>query len=164
MIKSGFIILMAVFFTLSLSAIFKNRSNLFLNSPKEQTSISTDTFIILIAGKQIKIDIADTEEKRSRGLSGKKSLPENAGMLFVFGIPAQYSFWMKDMRFSIDIIWIDETKKIVAVSENISPDTYPASFSPSDPVKYVLEVNAGWTQKNGIVVGDNIELIELPHS
>lgn len=137
---------MTVFFTLFLSVIFNTPSN-----------VSNNTSI-LIAGKKIKADIANTEEKRNRGLGGKKFLPENEGMLFLFETTGLYSFWMADMRFPIDIIWIDENKKIIAISENISPDTYPLSFSPSDPVKYVLEVNAGWTKKNKVEIGSLIGL------
>lgn len=154
MIKRGFVILMVVFFTLFLSTIFNKSSELFLESSVQK---AFDEVLVKVAGREIKAEIADTEEKRSRGLSGRKNLPEGAGMLFIFEIPAKYSFWMKDMRFPLDIIWIDENKKIIAISENISPNTYPTSFSPSDPVKYVLEVNAGWVGKNKIKTGDFIE-------
>lgn len=146
---------MTVFFTLFLSVIFNKSSTPFLESSAQK---ALDSVSIRIAGKEIKVEIADSEEKRNKGLSGRKKLGENDGMLFIFEITAQYSFWMKDMRFPLDIIWIDENKKIVAISENISPDTYPASFSPSDPVKYVLEVNAGWAEKNGVEAGNFIEL------
>jgi len=113
---------------------------------------------IKIGNHEIVVEVVDDEEERSRGLGWRKDLPEDSGMLFVFEISAQYSFWMKDMRFPIDIIWINENKEIVAISENIIPETYPAAFSPSEPVKYVLEVNAGWANKNNIKEGDFIEL------
>ena len=113
---------------------------------------------IKIGNYEVVVEIVDDEEERSRGLGWRKDLPEDSGMLFIFEIPAQYSFWMKDMRFPIDIIWISENSEIVAISENIIPETYPASFSPSEPVKYVLEVNAGWANKNNIKEGDFIEL------
>ena len=144
MIRWGFTILIIVFFTLFLSAMFNK-------------SISADKIDLKINGKEIKAEIADNDEKRNTGLSGRKSLEKNDGMLFVFQLPSKYSFWMKDMRFPLDIIWIDENKKIIAISENISPETYPASFSPSEPVKYVLEVNAGWSETNEVGVGDVLE-------
>ena len=156
MIKRGFLILMAVFFTLVLTAVFQ-KTPYFLES-SVQNSFAFDRIAIKISGYKIVAEIANTEEKRERGLSGRKNLPEDTGMIFIFEIPTRYSFWMKDMRFPLDIIWIDENKKIVAISENISPSTYPNSFSPTDPVKYVLEVNAGWAEKNGVEVGDFIEL------
>lgn len=120
-------------------------------------SAESNKKLVTINGKALKVDIADNEQERSRGLSGRKSLGKNEGILFVFQTPDKYSFWMKDMRFPLDIIWIDENKKISAVSKNIFPETFPASFSPSDSVKYVLEVNAGWTEKNGVKAGDLIE-------
>lgn len=138
---------MAVFFTLFLSAVFRKPFDLFQKSS-----------LLSIAGHEIKVEVADTDEKRNRGLGGRKKLGENEGMIFTFEIPEKYSFWMKDMRFPLDIIWIDERKEIIAISENISPDTYPTSFFPSDPVKYVLEVNASWAKKNRIKIGDSIEL------
>ncbi|HEY4521530.1 MAG TPA: DUF192 domain-containing protein [Candidatus Paceibacterota bacterium] len=155
MIKRGFTILMVVFFTLFLSVVFNKSSIPFLESSVQKVF---DNTVVRVAGKEIKVELADTEEKRTKGLSGIKKLQENSGMLFIFEIPAEYHFWMKDMRFPLDIIWIGENKKIVAISENIFPETYPASFSPSEPVKYVLEVNAGWTNKNGVRVGEFIEL------
>ena len=154
MIKHGFIILIVVFFTLFLSVIFNKSSILFLESSVQKTF---DDTVLRIADKEIRVELADTEEKRTRGLSGRKSLSQDSGMFFVFEIPAKYSFWMKDMRFSLDIIWIGENKKIIAISENIAPDTYPASFFPSEPIKYVLEVNAGWAEKNEVRVGDAVE-------
>src|SRR3989344_7598715 len=153
MIKHGFIILIVVFFTLFLSVIFNKSSILFLESSVQKTF---DDTVLRIADKEIRVELADTEEKRTRGLSGRKSLSQDSGMFFVFEIPAKYSFWMKDMRFSLDIIWIDENKKIIAISENITPETYPASFSPSEPIKYVLEVNAGWAERNEVVVGEGV--------
>lgn len=152
-IKRGFVILMSVFFALFLTALWENRFD-FLPASIQKS----DKIFVKVANRDVQVEIADTEEKRSRGLGDRKKLQENSGMLFLFEIPAKYQFWMKDMQFPIDIIWIDENKKIIAISKNIFPDTYPASFVPSDPVKYVLEVNAGWAERNGVKTGDFIEL------
>lgn len=154
MVRQGFIILIVVFFSLFLSAILNKSSEGFLESSVH--SAESDKKLIIINGKALKVDIADNTEERNRGLGGRKFLGKNEGMLFVFQKPDKYSFWMKDMRFPLDIIWINENKTISAVSKNISPETYPASFSPSDPVKYVLEVNAGWSEKNEIKAGDTL--------
>lgn len=155
MIKLGFIILLAVFFTIFLSGIFSKSQDFFFESSVQG---AFNKISINISDHNINAEVADTAEKRNAGLSGRKNLSEDAGMLFVFEIPAKYSFWMKDMLYPLDIIWIDENKKIIAISENITPDTYPASFFPSDPVKYALEVNGGWTKNNQIRIGDFIEL------
>lgn len=74
-------------------------------------------------------------------------------MLFVFEKADYHSFWMKDMKFAIDIIWIDEDKKITDITHNATPGTYPEIFKPSLPAKYVLEVMSGWIEKNNIEIG-----------
>ena len=77
-------------------------------------------------------------------------------MLFIFLIPDKYGFWMKDMKFSLDLIWMDKNLAIVDMTKNLSPETFPAVFSSSSPVKYVLEVNAGWSDRNKIKIGDTV--------
>lgn len=109
------------------------------------------------------IEIADTKDKLERGLSGREKLGENEGMLFIMPKDSQPGFWMKEMKFSIDIIWIKDNK-VVEVSENLPvPDEQAQldnlpKYSPQQPVDYVLEVNAGWARKNGIKPGTAIEL------
>ena len=112
-----------------------------------------------IAGQKIKIEIADTPEAQSRGLSGRKSLPETEGMLFVFEQPGKYAFWMKDMNFAIDMIWLTEDLKVVFIKKNATPDSYPTSFVPEENAQYVLEVVSGFADKHGLEVGDEAELI-----
>jgi uncharacterized protein len=108
---------------------------------------------LTIGGAEITYELADIESERSKGLSGRLSLSQKEGMLFVFDSPDMYSFWMKDMKFPIDFIWIDENRQVIGFLENISPNTYPETFSPPSPVKYVLEVNSGFVEKFGITVG-----------
>ena len=105
---------------------------------------------------KINIEIADNPKEQSQGLSGREYLAPDSGMLFVFPQLITPSFWMKDMKFSLDLIWIDENGKIIEITKNVSPATYPESFSPPSPIKYVLEVNAGWTDENNIKIGDRI--------
>ena len=64
--------------------------------------------IVNIVGKTLQVDLALTDEEKARGLSGRESLDEDEGMLFVFDVPGNYGFWMKDMNFAIDIIWLNE--------------------------------------------------------
>ncbi len=79
-------------------------------------------------------------------------------MLFVFDKPDIYSFWMKDMLFPIDMIWISEDGKVVYIERDARPESYPNSFIPDAPAKYVLEVNAGFSEKNNLKVGDKVEI------
>ena len=96
-----------------------------------------------LSGHQFDAEVADTEAERTQGLSNRNELPANAWLLFVFDEDAPHCFWMKDMKFSIDIIWMDQDKKVVKIKENVKPETYPESFCPEQPALYVLEVNAG---------------------
>ena len=108
----------------------------------------------LIIGKtEIFVDIADTLAERTKGLSGRDMLPANAGLLFVFDINDKHAIWMKDMKFPIDIIWIDERFIITDIVENVSPSSFPEIFEPKNSARYVLETNAGFTRKNGINIG-----------
>lgn len=108
----------------------------------------------------IPVEVAKTEMQRKRGLSNKESLPEGQGVLFVFAQKdIRPPFWMKDMNFAIDIIWIDDDK-IVEIDKNIqppakdTPDSELTLYTPNQPIDYVLEVNAGFSEENNIEVGD----------
>ena len=113
---------------------------------------------LVIGGAELKVEIADTPQKRIDGLSGRQNLDQNKGMLFIFEKPDHYSFWMKNMKFPIDIIWIDENKKIIDITKNASQESYPERFSPKIPAKYVLEVNAGWADKHNVKIGSTFLL------
>lgn len=102
--------------------------------------------------------LADTQEARIQGLSGKKSLKEDEGMLFIFDNPLLVGFWMKDMHFAIDIIWIDENLEIIGIERQVEPETYPTSFYPTERIKYVLEVVGGFSDTRNIEVGDSISI------
>lgn len=103
--------------------------------------------------------IADTPEEQRRGLSGRPSLEQNQGMLFLFDRSLIRNFWMKDMLFPIDIIWIDENMRITGYKENALPESFPETFSSEVPVKYVFEVNAFETKRRGIEIGDQVEFV-----
>lgn len=113
----------------------------------------------------VNAEFADTASKRKEGLSKRDLLPLNLGMLFVFEQSGIYEFWMKDMKFAIDIIWLDESKKIVDITHNVpiepdKDDNELTRYKPSQNAKYVLEVNAGLAQLHGLQRGDqaNFEL------
>jgi uncharacterized protein len=112
---------------------------------------------IILAGKIFLVEIADNDLSRSKGLSGHEPLQDNEGMIFIFNTPALEGFWMKDMKFPIDIIWIDENLKISHIEKSLTPETYPTVFYPKTPSLYVLEVSAGQSEKLGLKVGDPAE-------
>lgn len=118
-----------------------------------------DIKYIKIAEKILKVELALTEEEQEKGLSGRNELKEDESMLFVFNHIDKYSFWMKEMNFPIDIIWIGEDFKVVYIKEKATPESYPEAFTPSQNAKYVLEVFPGFSEKNNLKVGDKVEFL-----
>ncbi len=112
---------------------------------------------VKIAGQNIKVDLALDVATREQGLSGRKSLDQDAGMLFVFDRPGQYNFWMKDMNFPIDIIWLTKGKEIIYIKKDARPEFYPETYGPSQDALYVLEVVSGFSDKNNLKVGDRVK-------
>lgn len=122
--------------------------------PEDPTTISQ----VCIRRGCVSVELAVTSEAQQRGLSGRAVLPPTQGMLFIFAAPGVPSFWMKDMQFPIDIIWINN-QTVVDVSENVPvPKNFweLPTYSPSSPVTHVLEVNAGWASANGVQIGDQL--------
>jgi uncharacterized membrane protein (UPF0127 family) len=122
----------------------------------------TDIRYVEIAGVKLKVDLALTPPEQEQGLSGRTELKENEGMLFVFGHPDKYLFWMKDMNFPIDMVWIGENLRVVYIKKNALPASYPQSYGPGVSDKdalYVLEVVAGFSDKNNLKEGDRVQFI-----
>lgn len=115
---------------------------------------SRDACNVRLADVCYRGSFARTAKQRERGLSGRESLPANQALVFIFEGSSKHCFWMKDMRFPIDIIWLDEQKRVVHIEANVSPDTYPKSFCPPSNAKYVVEVNAHQASENQISLGD----------
>lgn len=112
--------------------------------------------IIEIGTTWVAADVAMTEADRARGLSGRESLGEREGLLFIHPSSGQHAYWMKDMKFPIDIIWINPDRRIVDLTTNLLPETYPGTVAPRSPVLYVLEVPAGFVMRNNISIGDSV--------
>ena len=114
--------------------------------------------VVFLGGEGIAVAVADTSSSQSRGLSGREKLEPNEGMLFVFPKPALSGFWMKDMRFPIDIIYFDADRRIVDVWEDATPESYPKVFTPRVHAQFVLEVPAGFFADHHLKVGNIIEI------
>lgn len=106
----------------------------------------------------IELEVADTNEERAKGLSGRENMPSNKGMLFKFDSPGKKCIWMKDMNFSIDIIWLNSDKSITHIEKDVSPNTYPKSFCPSNDSQYVIELNSGVSDAAELRVGQKLNL------
>jgi len=100
--------------------------------------------------------VASTSEQQSLGLGQRDSLPANDGMLFPFAVPGQYGFWMKDMRFPLDMVWISSDRRVVMVSRDVSPASYPLVIYPPSDISYVLELNADSASKFGIATSTKL--------
>ncbi len=117
---------------------------------------------VRIGDRTIQAEVAETAEERTQGLSGRTSLAEDGGMLFVHQQDGQPTLWMKDMHFPLDFIWISVDRRVADLTENVPipepgiPDSELPRYQPDEPVRYVLEVNAGLVQEAGIQVGDAV--------
>ncbi len=122
------------------------------NAPKSTVKINNRTF---------NVEVMDTPEKQQQGLSGRKSIPQDQGMLFVFNEKAYHYFWMKNMKFPIDIIFIEDDK-IVSIVKSAQPpksgEENPPLYKSGGPVNRVLEINSGLTEKYKIKTGDKVEI------
>jgi uncharacterized membrane protein (UPF0127 family) len=110
---------------------------------------SPDTVVIITTpqGMKIQAELADTTQKRATGLMFRESLPANHGMLFTFFEEQGWSFWMKNTRIPLDIIWMSKGKRIVHIERNVpictrTDDGCP-NYQPNEPAMYVLELAAG---------------------
>ncbi len=119
--------------------------------------------MVRIGGTSYSVDLAVLPEERQQGLSGRESMAQNAGMLFVFEEERPLHFWMKEMRFPLDIIWIDAQCRLIDVAADVptpppsaSNQEIPRAQSPS-PALYVLELNAGEAARAGLSAGNAVE-------
>lgn len=116
---------------------------------------------LTIKDTTINVEIADNDVLRARGLSGRDGLNENSGMLFTYAKSGRPSFWMKDMRFALDFVWI-KNNQIVELAENVPPpketNNTPTVITPKVDVNSVLELPAGFIEKHNLQLGDSVVL------
>ena len=115
---------------------------------------------VSLGGTKISVELALTNEDKAKGLSGRETLAEDTGMLFVFDYPSIHPFWMKDMNFPIDMIWIDENGIIVYIEHGARPESFPELFGSNIESKYVLEVVAGFSKKHQLKTGDKVTFLD----
>ncbi|MFA4941764.1 MAG: DUF192 domain-containing protein [Patescibacteria group bacterium] len=123
------------------------------SAAKQEEFINT----VKINDKEIKVEIAKTNLEQYWGLSGRKNICPDCGMLFVSGNKRERNFVMRDMMFPLDIVWIDN-EKIIKIDRDLQPESSSnlTSYESGKPVDYVLEVNAGFCANNNIKIGDKI--------
>lgn len=122
----------------------------------KQTSGSENKFLtVRLANQEINAELALTEQEKYRGLSGRDSLQDGSGMLFLFDDYQPRTFVMRKMKFAIDIIWLNDGR-VVGITNSVQPDdSNPEKpyYSPG-PVNAVLELPAGWSLQNNLKIGD----------
>lgn len=123
------------------------------SAPKSKVTINTHTF---------SVKVATTSAQQQQGLSGVKQLPQDQGMLFVFNSAQKYAFWMKEMKFPLDLVFIKDDK-IVTIVENAplpknANDTLPI-YQPDAPADKVLEINAGLAKKYDFKKNDAVKIV-----
>ncbi len=105
-------------------------------------------------------EVVSTKSSRAQGLSGRTKMKDNEGMLFIFDAPGKYGFWMKDMLFALDIVWINNNGVVVSIERNVTPESYPKAFINHVDANYVLEINAGLSEKFGLYLGSKVKFGE----
>lgn len=123
--------------------------------------------MIKIDDKVLEVQIADTEPRRVRGLMFQQPLPYDKGMFFVFDTPGDYSLWMLNMQFSLDMIWFDDNGNVVHIEKNVPPcktalETMACpSYSPDKESLYILEVTSGFVDKFKIDQDSKLDIISI---
>jgi len=128
------------------------------------TDINTKRFVQFVRDSQslhtFEVELATTDEERARGLMFRKDMPEDYGMLFVFRNDADHTFWMKNTYIPLDMIFIDANLNVVGVHQNATPLSED-SISVGKKSRYVLEINAGLSDKYGIIENTKAVFINI---
>jgi|SRR5581483_1453557 len=111
---------------------------------------------LIVNGSAIQTEVVSSPADLAKGLGGRACIGADEGMLFVFLRPGYYPFWMKDMKFPIDMVWINTNHQAVHIAPDVTPSTYPQSFVNTQLAQYVLELKAGAANKLGITYGSTI--------
>ena len=138
-----------------------------------QTQVTDSSYLdtrphVIIGTTPIVVEVVSTKEKIDAGLSHRVFLEASHGMLFLFDHSGIFKFWMKGMRFPLDLIWIDENYTIVDITKNVPPVGFIGEllgrtifYSPAEVCKYVLEVNAKFCDTHAVNIGDAVEFKSL---
>jgi uncharacterized membrane protein (UPF0127 family) len=145
--KYRFLLTLIFLFIIGLGVVYKNN----LNAACDEHYRVDKT--IRLGNHDLLAQAAVSDATQEQGLGGKKCLDANQAMLFMFNKPDYYSFWMKDMKFPIDIVWVNARKEVVQVDVNVSQKSYPKSYTPAAPSQYVIEMKANQAGKIGLASG-----------
>ncbi len=155
-----------LFFLLFLTSLFLNctSSTASCNGCSPYKKLSPRVIFIDPSGQKkvvVHVELACTEREHTVGLMYRKKLDENSGMLFIFSYPKIQRFWMKNTYIPLDMVHLDEHKKIVGYIENAQPHDL-STQSVGKPAQYVLEVNAFFMRKHQIHRGWTVKFVDIP--
>ena len=159
------VILSGISLFLMMSSL-SNTTERYENFLKGVESIPNNGYLqakVIINDFDLRVYLAVTNDQQVNGLSVKDHLNENEGMLFVYEQPTRQGFWMKDMKFPIDIIWLDNNGTVVYIRDNLQPCiiTFPflcPIYIPDKDSLYVLETVSGFAKKHSIKIGTHADL------
>lgn len=169
-IKKFFIQIIFIFIVIVLALLYQYNpgfadvfnKGIFRSSNQTQSKLIDQ---LEIGAAKVNVEIADTNEKRAKGLGGRQSLATDSGMLFIFPKVDNYKFWMKGLSFPLDFIWIRDGK-VVDLALNVpqpasgQADNALPIIESREPIDRVLEVNAGFVRAMGIQIGDVVKLVQ----
>lgn len=163
--KSKLFILLSLCVALLSSGCYYNQDHELLRPKVESSSTPQPNSYdhkITVSNQTLSVEIANTDASRELGLSGRTSIADNNGMLFDFtNTPLSMpGFWMKDMKFNIDIIWINNGK-IIGINSNVPApldNTNLPIYKPTGEITQVLEVASGWCTRYNIKIGDSVKI------
>ncbi len=120
--------------------------------------------VVLPSGAVYALELARTPEQQTQGLMFRESLPSRTGMLFLFDDAAPHHFWMKNTMIPLDMIWLDESAKVLFVSADTPPcraDPCP-TYGPDAPARSVLEIAGGLGAREKVTVGSTLQVLDVP--
>lgn len=106
--------------------------------------------------KKYNLEFATTPSQQEMGLSGRACMPSNSALIFLFPTDDKFGIWMKQMRFAIDVVWLDKDRKVVSVEKNMQPNSYPKVFYPTSDARYVVELNKGDVDSSAVSLGQQL--------
>lgn len=153
--KSSYLKLAAVFCLLTLMALvlLGRILDIGLNNSCVEPTFYPEIHNVQLSNNSNKlydIELAKTNAQQTAGLSDRACIPKNAALVFLYPIDDKWGIWAKNMKFSIDVIWLDKDKKIVDITLDLRPDSYPKIYYPASDSRYVVELNSGQANELGL--------------
>ena len=161
-LRKGPAVITTIFFTILGASLLLGNTALSSGAEGSGNFLRDLKAVVTVNGFNLTADLAITDEQKAEGLAVKDSLKENEGMLFVYEQPSDQSFWMKDMKFPIDIIWLNNNGTVVYIRHNLQPcimtfDFLCPIYTPDKDSLYVLETVSGFSKKHSIKIGTHVD-------